>query len=120
MSAVRFYFDADSMERRLLAALRARGIDAITALDARMTGATDEEQLAFALQEGRALVSFNVADFCRIHAEAISRGDSHAGIVVVPQQRYSVGERVRRLLKLAATRTSEEMRDRLEFLGDWT
>jgi len=34
MTAIRFYFDADSMERGLLVALRARGVDAITALEA--------------------------------------------------------------------------------------
>ncbi|MBM4094294.1 MAG: hypothetical protein FJ276_33530 [Planctomycetes bacterium] len=120
MSAIRLYFDADSMERGLLAALRERGVDATTALEAGMVAATDEEQLEYARQEARVLVSFNGADFCRIHAARMSQGDSHAGIVVVPQQRYSVGERLRRLRQLVTSRTAEEMANRLEFLSNWT
>ena len=119
MSAVRLYFDADSMERGLLVGLRARGVDATTALEAGMASATDDEQLEFARREDRVLVSFNGSDFCRIHTRLLSTGNSHAGIVLMPQQRYSIGERLRRLLKLIAGRTAEEMNNRLEFLSDW-
>ena len=85
-----------------------------------MITATDEEQLEFAQQQARVLISFNGADFCRIHSEWMARGRSHAGMVIVPQQRYSIGERLRRLLKLVAARTAEDMQDRLVFLSDWT
>jgi hypothetical protein len=36
------------------------------------------------------------------------------------QQRYSVGEQMRRLLRLIDTLTAEEMRNRIEFLSAWT
>ncbi len=120
MSLVRLYLDADSGERGLLTGLRARGVDATTALESGMTAATDEEQLEFAGSHGRVLVSFNSSDFCRIHTELLSQGRSHVGIILVAQQRYSIGERLRRLLKLIAGRTAEEMHNRLEFLSDWT
>jgi len=84
-----------------------------------MTDRSDEEQLEFARSQGRVLFTFNASDFCRIHAELLADGESHAGIVVAPQQRYSVGERVRRLLKLIAAKTAEEMHDQLEFLSRW-
>ena len=64
-------------------------------------------------------VSFNASDFCRIHTEFLSQGRSHAGIILAPQQRYSIGERIRRLLKLIAARTAEQMHNQLEFLSDW-
>ena len=84
MSAVRLYFDADSMQRAVLAGLRVRGIDATTALEAGMTDRADEEQLEFARSEGRVLFSFNASDFCRIHTEFLSQGRSHAGIILAP------------------------------------
>ena len=120
MSQVRLYFDADSMQRAVLAGLRARGVDATTALEAGMTDRSDEEQLDFARSQGRVLFSFNASDFCRIHAELLAQGESHAGIILALQQRYSIGERVRRLLKLIATKTAEEMGDQVEFLSNWS
>ena len=120
MSAVRFYFDADSMERALVSGLRARGIDATTSLESGMADNSDEEQLEFARAEGRVLFSFNVSDFQRIHTEYLSRGRTHAGIILAAQQRYSVGERIRRLLRVIAAKSAEEMQDRVEFLSDWT
>jgi len=44
---------------------------------------------------------------------------AHTGIVLAPQQQYSVGEYMRRLLKLMAHLTAEEMQNRLEFLSAW-
>jgi len=119
MTAVRLYFDADSMQRAVIVGLRARGLDVLTALEAGTTHVTDEEQLEFARSKERVLFSFNVAHFSRLHSEWLSRGRPHAGIIVAPQQCYAVGERIRRILSLISARTAEEMRNRLEFLGDW-
>jgi hypothetical protein len=79
----------------------------------------DHEHLAFATRERRVVYSFNVGHFCRLHAEALSGGGNHAGIVVCGQQRYSVGEQMRRLLSLIVAKTAEKMLNRLEFLSDW-
>ena len=59
--------------------------------------------------QGRVLVSFNASDFCRIHCEFLLRGESHAGMIMVPQQRYTIGELIRRLVKLIAATTAETM-----------
>ena len=107
------------MQRAIILGLRARGLDATTAQEAGMADATDEEHLEFARTQGRVLFSFNASDFIRIHTEYLSQGKSHAGIILAPQQRYSVGERIRRLLKLVAARSAEEMQDQVEFLSDW-
>lgn len=74
MTVVRLYFDADSIERDVVSGLRARGIDAATALEAAMADSSDEEQLEFARIEGRVLFSFNVSDFQRIHTQYLSQG----------------------------------------------
>jgi len=108
------------MQRAELAGLRARGVDTTTAVEAGLTDRSDEEQLEFARLQGRVLFSFNASHFCRIHAELLAQGKSHAGIILTAEQRYSIGERVRRLLKLIAAKTAEEMHDQLEFLSHWT
>ena len=119
MTVVRLYFDADSMERAVVSGLRARGIDARTAQEAGRADSSDEEQLEFARIHGRALFSFNVSDFQRIHTQYVAEGNAHAGIILATQQRYSAGERIRRLQKLIAATSAEEMSNRLEFLSDW-
>ena len=69
---------------------------------------------------GRALYTFNVADYCVIHQRWISRSLAHAGIILAPQQRYSTGEEIRRLTRLIGTLTAEEFQNRIEFLSAWS
>jgi hypothetical protein len=81
---------------------------------------SDETQLAHATQQSRVLYSFNVADFCRIHAEWLAAGKSHSGMLLGHQRkRYPVGTQLRALLKLSAHFETADMRDRLEYLRDW-
>ena len=84
-----------------------------------MNGRSDKEQLIWSTGHGRVLFSCNARDFYKLHTSIVELGDSHGGIVLGPQQRYSIGEQLRRLLKLIAAKSSEEMRNRLEFLSNW-
>ena len=118
VSAIRFYCDEDSQNRALVKALRSRGVEVTSAGEAGLLGQTDEAQLSWANEQGLVLFTHNVGDFCRLHGQFLREGRPHAGIVVA-EQGPSVGERLRRLLKLNHTRTAEEMRDRLEFLSNW-
>ena len=104
------------MSRALLRGLRSRGIDVTTVLDEGRVGDSDRAQLAYARQIKRVLYSFNVSDFCRLHKEYLTEGRSHAGIVVVYRQRYSSGEQLRLLLKLAGMKSAEDMTNTLLFL----
>jgi len=116
---LRLYFDEDSMWQALVNALRARGIDVQTALDAEMTERSDEDHLTFATAQGRVLCSFNVGDFYRLHTSYTVQHKTHTGIILARQQQYSVGEHMRRLLRLLAHLTAEEMQNRVEFLSAW-
>jgi hypothetical protein len=116
---IRLYFDEDSMRHALIHALRARGTDVQTALDAAMIERTDEAHLEFATAQGRVLCSFNVADFYHLHTTYMVQNKAHAGIVLARQQQYSLGEYMRRLLKLMAHRTAEGMKNWVEFLSAW-
>jgi hypothetical protein len=116
---IRLYCDEDSMRHALVLALRKRGVDVLTVLEAGTIEDQDERQLAFAASQGRAIYSYNVGDFCRLHAQWLAEGRSHAGIILAQQLQFSVGEQVRRLARLVDSLSEEEMRNRLEFLGRW-
>lgn len=116
---IRLYFDEDSLRHALVNALRARGIDVQTALEAEMIERSDADHLKFATAQGRVLCSFNVGDFYRLHTSYMAQHKSHTGIVLARQQQYAVGEHMRRLLKLIAHLTAEEMKNRVEFLSAW-
>lgn len=116
---IRLYLDEDSMRQALVIALRARGIDVETALEADLIERPDVEHLTYARREGRVLFSFNVGDFYELHTDFLRRSEAHAGLVLAQQQAYSVGEQLRRLLKLIGTLSAEDMRNRVEFLSSW-
>jgi Domain of unknown function (DUF5615) len=116
---IRLYFDEDSMRYALVHALRARAIDVQTALEVEMIERSDEEHLEFATTQGRVLCSFNVGDFYRLHTSYMVQHKSHPGIILAQQQQYAVGNHMRRLLKLMAQLTAEDMKNRVEFLSAW-
>jgi len=107
------------MDSDLAAALRSRGVIVITAFDAGLTEKPDEEQLAFPTAHECVLYTFNVSDFHRLRTQWISAGREHAGMILAPQQRFSVGEQLRRILRLRATTTTASIRNQVEFLSNW-
>lgn len=107
------------MHGGLVAALRSRGVTVVTVLDAGLTEKTDEEQLAFATESGCVLYTFNVPDFHRLHQQWAAAGRTHWGMILAPQQRFSVGEQLRRILRLRASLSAESMRNQAEFLSNW-
>ncbi len=115
----RLYFDEDTMRHSLVRALRARGVDVLTALDAKMIERTDADHLAYASGQGRVLCSSNAGDYYRLHTELLAMGKSHAGMILIAQQHYTVGEQMRRILGMMAVRSATDMRDRIEFLSAW-
>jgi hypothetical protein len=113
---IRLYVDEDAMARAVVQGLRARGVDVITVLDTGMSEDDDLAQLEYATTQGRVLYTFNVGHFSQIHSEYLAQGKSHAGIIVVYRQRYSIGEQIRRLLKMITAKSAEEMKDNIYFL----
>lgn len=116
---LKFYFDEDAAEQALVQALRSRGIEVIVPHEVGLLGADDLQQLLWCADHAYVLISHNISDFCRHHREFLTRGENHAGLVLVRQQSLSIGERLRRLVKLSASRSSAELRNRVEFLSAW-
>ena len=79
----------------------------------------DRAHLMFAAAQSRVLYTFNARDFYRLHTQFVAEGESHSGLILVRQQQFSIGEQARRLFKLIATRSAEEMESRVEFLRAW-
>jgi hypothetical protein len=115
---IRLYFDEDSARHSLARELRFRGADVITAMEASMAGRADEQQLEWAASNGRALYSFNRGDFYSLHTVWLREGRRHSGIIL-SRQGLSVGEQMRRLLRLIAARSAEDMENHVEFLTSW-
>ena len=107
------------MDDDLVQAFRLRGADVQTALEAGLVAQPDREHLAHAAREGRVLYTFNVGDFMRLHGEYLSAGRAHAGVIFGDPQRFGVGEQMRRLLRIIALRSAEELRGGYEFLSAW-
>jgi hypothetical protein len=97
---ISLYLDEDAMARGLVTALRARGADVQTVIEAGLQGKDDNTQLEWAASAGRVFYTFNVSDFCKLHRDYLEHGMAHVGIVVVPRQRYSVRQQIRLLLNL--------------------
>jgi hypothetical protein len=104
----------------ILSRLRSRGVVVLTVPDAGLIERPDEEQLAFAAANECVLYTFNVSDFYRPHTEWVRAGRQHAGMILAPQQRFSIGEQLRRILRLRAAVTVGSMRNQVEFLGNWS
>jgi hypothetical protein len=116
MASLRLYMDEDASEHAVISGLRARGVDVLTSAEANQLGTSDADQLEFAKDQGRAIYTFNASDFARLHRECLEQGRSHAGIIVIPEQRYSIGEKIRRLAALVHSSTARSMTDHIEFL----
>ncbi|NEP78728.1 MAG: hypothetical protein F6K39_11420 [Okeania sp. SIO3B3] len=67
--------------------LRIRGIDVTTSAEASLIGASDRQQLAYALSEKRVIFTFD-NDFLSLAAT----GMEHSGIIYTRQQRQSIGK----------------------------
>lgn len=84
--ALSLYFDEDSVNRAvnraLIRALVARGMDVTNAIDAGHAGSPDRVQLEHATADGRVLFTYNVGDFFALHTEFRQDARSHAGLIL--------------------------------------
>jgi predicted nuclease of predicted toxin-antitoxin system len=106
---VRLYLDRHVITR-LADDLLERGFDCLTTQQAGMDTASDEEQLAFATAQGRAILTFNIRDFAPLHEQWQAAARPHAGIVVSRQLgTRDYGALLARMLRLLDRFTADEM-----------
>jgi hypothetical protein len=80
-------FTDEMMNPRLAGTLVRHGYDAESCQWAGRSNLSipDDQQLIYARQQGRAILTFNVGDFERLDRAWRARGWTHAGIIVSPQ-----------------------------------
>jgi hypothetical protein len=116
VTAIRLYVDEDAAQQAVVDGLRSCGLDVQTVLDLQLEAMSDEEQLEYATANNRTIYTLNVGDFAKLHSEWLANDRQHAGIIAIPRQRYSIGEKVRRIVEFAQSTSGDEMMDRIEFL----
>src|SRR5687767_10664513 len=113
---LRVYLDRHIMTR-LAEDLASRGYDCLTTQQAGKDTASDEEQLAFAANNARAILTYNIRDFAPLHDQWLDTGREHAGIIVSRQlggRQYGV--LLSRMLRLLSQLKAADMRNNLVHL----
>ena len=82
-----------------------------------MGEADDDEQLAYAALEQRALVTFNHKDFAVRHERNLAENKEHWGIVLSTEEPIDVLRR--RLLRLLNTVSSQELKNQIRWLNEF-
>jgi uncharacterized protein with PIN domain len=95
-------------------ALRLKGYDAVSAHEVQKQSLSDQEQLEFAVSQGRAIFTFNSGDFNRLHSALASKGSRHYGIILAKQ--LPIGETVKRLAKFLFSHTSGEIENNIYWI----
>lgn len=109
MAKIRYYTD-EHISRAVINGLRQRGVDVLSVPEANAIGASDLEQLAFALTDNRVLLTCDT-DFLGLDAAGVN----HAGIVYVSQY-TPVGDMIRGLMLIYQVLDSAEMIGHVEYL----
>ena len=82
---IRLYTD-EMIPARLAAALRRLGYDVVSCRDVGRANRAipDEDQLDYAAQDGRAILTFNMVDYVTLDQTWKATGRQHYGIIVSP------------------------------------
>jgi predicted nuclease of predicted toxin-antitoxin system len=107
---IKFHLD-ENVSNAIALGLRRRGIDVTTTKEVGLMGASDEEQIEFALTQGRVIFTQD-DDFLRMH----QAGTTHAGITYCRQRSRSIGEIINTLTLIWEWIESEEIKNKVEFI----
>ena len=111
--AIRLLLDEDIWQG-LAEALPQADYDAISVTEAGHKGFSDEEILAHAIVEGRAVLTHNIQDFARLAETYFLQEIEHPGISVARQ--FEKGKLLRRTPALLDTLTPESLANTLRFV----
>ena len=114
--AVKLYLDED-VDPLLARSLQERGFDCISTRDAKNLGSSDEAQLAFAVGQRRAILTFNIRDFVKLAKTYADSGKRHAGIIVSDHRAFR--DLLRRTLALLHQREISELSNQVLWLQDY-
>ena len=94
--------------------LREQGFDVIHVTEVELIATPDEQIMAYAVGEHRAVVTFNIKDFVPLAIQYFEDGKEHYGIVVSKElSRAELQKRVKNLLESV---TAEELMNLVKYL----
>jgi len=110
---LRLYAD-ECVDARIVAGLRRRGVDMVTAADESMLGGADGDHLARAIHLGRIVVSAD-RDFLRLAQECVEAAASFPGLIfILPATR--VGDAVRAITLVAEALSPDDLEGWIEWV----
>jgi len=107
---IKLYLDED-VHKKIALSLRLKGYNVISAHEVQNQGISDYKQLQYAISEQRAIFTFNVGDFDRLHKEYMQSGKEHFGILLSKQIPFS--DTLKRLIHFLFTHSSREVKNNL-------
>lgn len=110
MGRIKFYFD-EHIPQSVATGLLRRGVDVLTVQMTGRKGLADDEQLDFATQQGRVMVTMD-SDFLILAAQ----GAHHPGIAYAKPGTRSIGELIQKLKLIHDLLAPDEMQNHVEFL----
>lgn len=114
---IALYTDAD-VHGKLAALIRQRGFDAVSAYEVGNSALNDPDQLRYAADHHRTILTCNAKDFAPLLDQWWEAGVEHWGIIVSEQ--LTLAEMLRRTLRLLDGVSAEEMRNGFRNLGEFT
>jgi predicted nuclease of predicted toxin-antitoxin system len=110
---IRLYLDED-VNVLVADLLKARGFDVLTVRDAGQFRASDEDQLAYAIKQQRALVTHNRSDFEELIQTYFAAEQKHYGVILAV--RRSPQEIAQRLLVILNHVSADEMENQVRYI----
>lgn len=107
----------EHLSPRLAQQLRKYGFDVTSTLEVGLVEADDAQQLAFAADSQRAIVTFNHRDFAALHEAYVTGHRTHWGIVLSTEESMDILRR--RLLRLLNTLSSEDLKNQIRWLNEF-
>ena len=104
---IRFYYDED-VSVDIAHNLQQRGFDVLTTRDTLRLTYDDNDQLAFAVEQQRAIITHNRRDFEMLHQTYFDQAQLHMGIIIV-KRRPNDAHIVSKLLDILNTNTADEI-----------
>lgn len=102
---IKFHLD-ESVSNAIALGLRRRGIDVTTTPETGLIGASDQQQIAFALSNNRIIITHD-DDFVILHHQGVN----HAGITYCDQNHRSIGEILSTLIIIWEVLKPEDMKN---------
>lgn len=107
----------ENLSPRLAAELRRYGFDVTSSQESGMLSEPDSSQLAHAVSEQRAILTFDIEDFVLLHEEYMAEGKEHWGIIF--STREPIGVLLHRLLRLLNSVSAEELKNQTRWLSEF-